>query len=244
MTVNHRVAGSNPARGAKKIIMEEIVTKTPHQPVGWLEVKLANLEVETLYSYIEYAGKNPISRNATLAGNISSSLDLIDTNDWFFNTVIIPLIEEYQTRFPEYARRVGVLTEDAPFYMNSFWVNFQKENEFNPIHNHAGVFSFTIWIKIPTNWREQHKIPISANSNSPGASNFEFSYTDMLGAITQNTFLLDKAAEGRMLFFPSGLMHNVYPFYNCSETRISISGNVSFNISENIMKQYRAHNRD
>ena len=101
-----------------------------------------------------------------------------------------------------------------------------------------------IWVKIPTDWREQHTLPISANSNSPGASNFEFSYTDMLGAITQNTFLLDKAAEGRMLFFPSGLMHNVYPFYNCSETRISISGNVSFNISENIMKQYRAHNRD
>ena len=29
-----------------------------------------------------------------------------------------------------------------------------------------------------------------------------------------------------MLFFPSSLSHQVYPFYECEEERITISGNV------------------
>ena len=32
-----------------------------------------------------------------------------------------------------------------------------------------------------------------------------------------------------MLFFPSKLNHQVYPFLNCEEERISISGNILLN---------------
>ena len=32
--------------------------------------------------------------------------------------------------------------------------------------------------------------------------------------------------EGMLLFFPARLNHEVYPYYNCDEQRISISGNV------------------
>ena len=34
--------------------------------------------------------------------------------------------------------------------------------------------------------------------------------------------------EGRMLFFPASLQHQVYPFYECEEERITISGNIVF----------------
>ena len=44
-----------------------------------------------------------------------------------------------------------------------------------------------------------------------------------------------------MLFFPAKLMHTVYPFYNCDKERISISGNINFDISENSMRQFRSH---
>ena len=37
---------------------------------------------------------------------------------------------------------------------------------------------------------------------------------------------LGKNYEGKMLFFPSKLRHEVFPFYNCEEDRISISGNI------------------
>ena len=54
------------------------------------------------------------------------------------------------------------------------------------------------------------------------------------------SYHLDKEAEGHILFFPAKLMHTVYPFYNCDKERISISGNIIFDISENKMRQYRS----
>ena len=42
-------------------------------------------------------------------------------------------------------------------------------------------------------------------------------------------YKLGKEYEGKMLFFPSKLLHQVYPFYNCDEDRISISGNININ---------------
>ena len=87
------------------------------------------------------------------------------------------------------------------------------------------------WVKIPTDWREQHAIPFVASSVSPCASDFEFHYTTMLGHIGTHTYCLDKKSEGFMLFFPASLQHTVYPFYNCDKERISISGNIRLDTS-------------
>ena len=48
----------------------------------------------------------------------------------------------------------------------------------------------------------------------------------MLGEYRKYVYKMSKKMEGNMLFFPSNLTHAVYPFYNCSENRISISGNI------------------
>ena len=71
----------------------------------------------------------------------------------------------------------------------------------------------------------------------PKASDCEFQYTTMLGDITGSNYSLDKKSEGQMLFFPAKLMHQVFPFYNCDEERISISGNIIFDSSNNIVEQ-------
>ena len=39
----------------------------------------------------------------------------------------------------------------------------------------------------------------------------------------------DPSKEGIILFFPSELSHQVFPFYNCDEDRVSISGNLVLN---------------
>ena len=62
----------------------------------------------------------------------------------------------------------------------------------------------------------------------------------MLGNIAHYDYHLDKTTEGHMLFFPAKLMHTVHPFYNCDKERISISGNILYDISENTMKQFRS----
>ena len=218
----------------------EITAKVPKPSIGWLETKLPKSVMSRLQSYIETAKKNPVNYNSHLAGNISKSLTLKDKDNWFFQTVLLSLMNEYVKHYPLFHIKNAFLTEDAPYCLDNFWVNFQKENEFNPPHNHSGIFSFVIWVKIPTDWREQHALPFSANSHTPKASDFEFYYNTMLGDIANHWYWLDKKSEGNMLFFPAKLLHTVHPFYNCDKERISISGNICFNISENTMRQFRS----
>jgi hypothetical protein len=94
-----------------------------------------------------------------------------------------------------------------------------------------------VWIKIPTDYKEQHALPFSGNSHTPKASDFEFQYTTMLGDITGSNYVLDKKSEGAMLFFPAKLLHSVYPFYECDKERVSISGNIHFETSGNRVSQ-------
>ena len=202
----------------------EVKERVPAQPIGWLEIKLPKSGMDRLQSYIETAKKNPTNYNKNLAGNISKSLQLKDKDDWFFLKILIPTI----TVYPKYSKDISILTDDAPYCLPSMWVNFQKQHEFNPVHDHGGVWSFVIWVKIPTDWREQHTLPISANSRAPVASDFEFQFSSMMGNLASHSYPLDKESEGIMLFFPSKLQHQVYPFYNCDEERISISGNILF----------------
>ena len=81
-------------------------------------------------------------------------------------------------------------------------------------------------MKMPTSHKEQNEGNIT---NAPKRSSFEFCYNSILGDIT--TFAYDETPEGMMLFFPSKLCHQVYPFYNCNETRVSISGNLCLDTS-------------
>ena len=113
-----------------------------------------------------------------------------------------------------------------PYHLNTWWVNYQKENEFNPLHHHNGIYSFVIWMKIPTNFEDQKKLKIAFESNSNSISNFSFTYNDILGNNNVFYYPMSKEVEGTMLFFPSQLHHQVYPFYNCDDYRITISGNI------------------
>ena len=188
--------------------------------------------MDKLWEYISSAKENPKPYNAELAGNVSSSLVLNDTDNYFFDNTCIPVIRKYKEIFKksQAVHSRAVLQTNVPYIMNTFWVNFQKQHEFNPMHNHSGIYSFVVFMKIPTDWREQHEIPFVKESNSPKASNFEFVYIDIMGNIRTYTYSLDSSFEGIMLFFPAEMMHMVYPFYNCEEERITISGNIMYDI--------------
>jgi hypothetical protein len=185
-----------------------------------------------LWEYISNAKENSKSHKAKLAGNLSSSLMLVDTDNYFFDNTCIPVIGKYREIFKESTsfNSHPIFKNDIPYGLDRLWVNFQKQHEFNPMHNHSGVYSFVVFMKIPTVWKEQCEIPFVKESNSPKASAFEFVYTDIMGTISQYTYCLDPSFEGIMLFFPAEMMHQVYPFYNCEEERITISGNIVYDI--------------
>jgi len=188
--------------------------------------------MDKLWEYISNAKENSKSLKSNLAGNLSSSLILNDTDNWFFVNTCIPVIEKYKEFFKKSTafNSRAISKNDPPYGLDQLWVNFQKQHEFNPMHNHSGVYSFVVFMKIPTDWREQHEIPFVKESNSPKASDFEFVYIDIMGNISPYTYSLDSSFEGIMLFFPAEMMHQVYPFYNCEEERITISGNIVYDI--------------
>jgi len=203
--------------------------KTIHPPNrGWLEYKLNSKEMDYVWRCIKNKKEKS---NQYLAGNITASYALMDRGDWFGVNVVLPLCNVYAEKFENLGDKVPT-TMNHPYHMNTWWVNYQKQNEFNPIHNHGGVYSFVIWMKIPYDSKKQNQKDIARNSNSPLVGNFSFCYADMLGKTHTYNYFLSSEYEGTMLFFPSSLNHEVYPFYDCDEERISISGNIMLDTSK------------
>ena len=76
--------------------------------VGIIETTLSPDAITKLNTYI----KDPYpKKNNKLAGNISKSFELKDKKDWFFNTVLNPLIKDYTEQY----------TVDATISNDVFW---------------------------------------------------------------------------------------------------------------------------
>ena len=188
--------------------------------LGWLHYSLVDKEIDYLWNCIGEMNKEKCNNH--LAGNINSSFPLYDKNEWFFNHTLSPLIRAYANQFEERGNSLPLL-HGHPYVLKRWWVNYQKQHDFNPIHSHVGVYSFVIWLKIPVEFDDQNKDNIT---NFPVRSGFQFHYQDMLGELRNFTYKLGKNYEGQLLFFPSKLFHEVFPFYDCDEDRISIGGNI------------------
>ena len=207
------------------------VPKTSH---GWLEYKLNQTELNYVWSCVNDQEVKRNSWSHNLAGNIDGSFKLEDKNDWFFNNTLTPLINFYEQSFGKQSKRVPIFSKEnnnyPPYCMETWWVNYQKQHEFNPPHNHEGLFSFVIWLKIPYSWKEQKKLPQfkGTKDNQKVAGSFYFDHLTMFGKPTTTLYPLDETMEGKMLFIPANLRHGVQPFYECDEKRVSISGNLDF----------------
>ena len=197
--------------------------------IGVVEGQLPEGVVANLWSMIEEAREEPDDMKPELAGNISSSIRLDGSS---------PLLEEFMSELlpsfiDKHVESYGspwrvVMKEGKSLNLNSFWVNFQKKHEFNPPHDHGGVYSFVIWMQIPTSFAEQRKLPVCIESNADNLiSNFAFSYTNTLGKVSTFAYNMEKEAEGYMVMFPSQMTHQVFPFYESDGERISISGNIN-----------------
>ena len=102
----------------------------------------------------------------------------------------------------------------TPFIrLRNLWVNYQQQYEYNPIHTHTGIVSFVIFTDIPygSEERESH--------NSNGAFQLE---ADVLP--------VDKTWNGVILMFPSTTKHAVYPFKSTQKERVTVSGNLIWNV--------------
>lgn len=116
-------------------------------------------------------------------------------------------------------------------YMESFWGNYQKKYEFNPPHQHSGIYSFVLFVNIPYDLEKEMKY--FPRTNSPFGdytgvnSCFTFRYhMPFSGKIVDLPIRITKDYEGTGFFFPSYSTHGVNPFYTSDDYRITISGNL------------------
>jgi len=199
----------------------------------YLQVKLDKNIIDYLWKIIDIGKTSNNNFNHKLAGNISQSLLLDDLDSFFYKTVCVPLVQYYRENNSfkgDPVSQNALMGNGTKLLLNQLWVNYQYQTEFNPYHDHSGVYSFAIWLKIPYSWDEQKLLPQfrDIKERDIRAGNFEFEHNDSLGGIKTSTYRLSPKYEGNMLFFPAKLRHCVYPFYGTDEPRISIAGNISY----------------
>ena len=208
----------------------QIDVATPNN-VGWVQSKLDKIHIDYLWKIIEEGKQNKLSFKSELAGHLSNSFEVEDTNHWFFNNVLHELISAFYDSNGGAHPKNSVessFRSDFVVRLEKFWVNYQYKHEFNPPHNHSGLYAFVVWMKIPYSSEEQKKLKFldGIKDVDKKAGDFEFVYTNLLGDISNYRYPMSPELEGTIILFPAQFMHCVYPFYDCDEPRISLSGNL------------------
>ena len=132
-------------------------------------------------------------------------------------------------RFSTYLKKISMLTKNLPFDIDQMWCNFQKKHEFNPPHDHSGVFSFVVFIKIPYALDKEIKY-FNIVEGEKYTSKFTFHSINKFGGLYLQPLKVDKSFEGKIIFFPATQIHEVFPFYTSNDYRITVSGNIKLRV--------------
>ena len=174
--------------------------------------------------------RGKVGHQQKLAGNIKEEWGL-EPSIPIFNNYIVNLINKHPNHlnYVLVEKKKFVNEEKAPqLQLINFWVNFQKKHEFNPVHNHKGLFSFIIFVQIPYDLEKEKKEGPGSLSNSNFTSSLQFHVTNILGRHFDEIVHVDKSYEGGIYFFNAETMHCVYPFFTSDDYRITVSGNIGW----------------
>ena len=167
--------------------------------------------------------KDVVRMNNSLAGQITKEYQITKSLP-----LLNPFLEEmgraYQKEWDYYPKENP---NNNKLTVESVWVNMQKKLEVNPLHNHDGTLSFVAWLHVPFKLEDERNMPNCKNSRTVElASTFQFVYTTALGTIANCPMFVESGWEGRIVMFPSKLLHIVYPFQTSDDYRVSIAGNL------------------
>ena len=113
--------------------------------------------------------------------------------------------------------------------LDSCWINFQQRYEYQPIHDHSGVYSYIIFYEIPYILEEEQMASPGHGSTRSMSGELHFHYVAADGEITAMPIPADKKWKKKIIIFPATLKHFVHPFYSSTDYRITISGNLALN---------------
>ena len=197
------------------------------------KIKLNNIDVatfdkvdNTIIDYLKEQIKNKKKLKKVinkLAGHINDEFNISVTKD--YSNYICSCIGGHSIT-NNILKSVDILSRDMPIFVKESWINFQKKYEFNPLHDHSGIFSFIIFMQIPYKIEEEMKVFPNVNGQSTSCLSFVYNQVD--GKIQVLNCNVDESYLYKMLIFPAKLNHMVYPFYTSNKERITVSGNVKF----------------
>lgn len=172
-----------------------------------------------------------VSVKSGLIGHVEHSFNLVESRN-LIERKIFQCIRDYHEFYPfHYTNKTKSFAvkdiDEIDLKLDRLWINFQRKYDFQPIHDHLGVYSFIIFLNIPYNIEEEFKYGPGIDSVKPKNGTLEFHYSDFQGRISTMTIPADNSWHGRMILFPADLCHSVNPFYSSDEYRITISGNVT-----------------
>ena len=160
-----------------------------------------------------------------LAGHLAEEYRLTDMKsmvEWFnkYLKAYINALKKWRgTSDPNYK-------SPSNLHLESVWINYMKNNDFNPPHIHDGDLSFVIYPSIPKEITKENKAFIGKRNKGGGPGGITFLYGE---EVKHCVSAVDHVpATGDLFIFPATLKHWVFPFRSTVE-RISVSGNVFFN---------------
>ena len=183
-----------------------------------LHSSLSEIQIKELLEITDSISKdeNKKSYNNQLAGEIE--------NEWGIPTSIVELdsfknyIDDLSLRYltsfasqchyekdkiPPHLARFAQSLQKA--VLTSAWFNDQKDDEYNPIHNHTGILSGVLYLKIP------EYLPSRKNKDMDGTITFVENAADTDIIMTNSTLTISPKV-GDIFLFPALLKHQVYPF--------------------------------
>ena len=200
----------------------------PYNP-GYLlhqcsELELAPIQQE-VQAIADSQGRDYRPAHYDLVGVIDREYHLRECRDHVAR-LVLPLADRYIEHF-HYEVKINRLgLEPRGLELGALWVNFQQPGEYNPIHQHDGLFSFVLWLSIPYTLEQERAVGPGSRQDYKPNGDFHFHYTDSLGAVKTHVMQADQSRQGQLCLFPAELHHVVYPYYSSRDLRISISGNL------------------
>lgn len=141
---------------------------------------------------------------------------------WFENS-IIPYVKAYQDGLSKHIEGEC----NYPWKLSGLWVNYQKENDFNPIHHHNGDLSFVTYLDVPEELKtERERMKYKGTGALPGSIMFMYGESKPPLYDSRKFYMPE---NGDMFIFPSYLNHMVIPFRTPNIQRVSVAGNIIFN---------------
>ena len=155
-------------------------------------------------------------------GKLAGQIDIETAYSEEAQAKMLPWLSAYFGVYDQaFERHINKKHDIKPHYvLSALWINYQKQNEFNPPPDHGGSLSWVIFLEIPEVLKFENS---KYKGRSAGPGGITFIYGDgPRESVTHHSFVPE---AGEMYIFPAWLKHWVFPFKSKC-TRISVSGNV------------------